>query len=149
MENVNVVENVINASSKTKIGLKVIYLLAAQSFFQLIAELVLLLRLLVNQYQAVESSHHCSYLRFYYKVVSLTFLHKYTRILWNKYLPSSKLSAYKYVTHALVCLEFLIQMFSIKIVPGSIHKQLKYVRKPSISSSQLYLQDSLVHREGA
>lgn len=73
MENVNVVENVINASSKTKIGLKVTYLLAAQSFSQLIAELVSLLMLLVNQYQAAESSHHCSYLSFYYKVVSLTF----------------------------------------------------------------------------
>ena len=52
MENVNVVENMMDPSSKTKVGLKVIYSFAAQSFPQLVAEPVRLLGL-PGQYRAV------------------------------------------------------------------------------------------------
>lgn len=55
MENVNVVENMIDPSSKTKVGLNVIYsFTTAQSFPQLIAELGQLLGL-PGQYRAAES----------------------------------------------------------------------------------------------
>lgn len=39
MENVNVVENMINPSSKTKVRLKMVYSFAPQSSLQLAAEL--------------------------------------------------------------------------------------------------------------
>lgn len=60
MENVNVVENMINSSSKTDMRLKMVYLFVAQSFVLLAAELT-------------KVSHQCSHLRFYCKAVRVIF----------------------------------------------------------------------------